>query len=99
MKRKWKIALGVVGIVILIAVIVVIRLTSSPSFEPYASLTLPVSENPEGDIRARFFGTTTILVSDGETFVMVDGFFSRPSLTSLIMSKIAPDESRIDKAL
>lgn len=57
----------------------------------------------EGDVsakaglRATFFGTTTILITDGINSIMIDGFFSRPSLFRLI--RVKPDIKRIDFAL
>lgn len=71
---------------------------SHPALAPYASLMLKPSP-PAGGLRARFFGVTTILVDDGETAVMTDGFFSRPGLLSLLFTRIAPDSARIEDAL
>ena len=48
-------------------------------------------------LRATFFGTTTILITDGTNSIMIDGFFSRPSLFRLI--RVKPDIKRIDFAL
>lgn len=47
------------------------------------------------DLRARFMGITTILLDDGETQILVDGFFTRPSLREMVMGKIAPDRDKI----
>ena len=44
-------------------------------------------------------GVTTLLISDGESAVLTDGFFSRPSLGKVALGKIAPDLDRIDAAL
>lgn len=49
-------------------------------------------------LQAQFMGVSTVQVTDGETSLMTDGFFSRPSVFSLI-SLIKPNEARIDKAL
>jgi L-ascorbate metabolism protein UlaG (beta-lactamase superfamily) len=49
-------------------------------------------------IYAQWFGVSTLLIGDGETSVMVDGFFSRPSWFNLI-TRIEPDEQRIRSAL
>ncbi|HOY22039.1 MAG TPA: MBL fold metallo-hydrolase [Cellvibrio sp.] len=48
-------------------------------------------------LRATFFGTSTILITDGVNSIMIDGFFSRPSLFRLI--RVRPDLKRIDFAL
>jgi L-ascorbate metabolism protein UlaG (beta-lactamase superfamily) len=52
-----------------------------------------------GPLTARFFGVSTILLSDGNTAIMTDGFFSRPGAGKLLFGKIAPDPDRIGEAL
>ncbi len=49
-------------------------------------------------LRAQFFGVSTVAVSDGQTQLMSDGFFSRPSVLSMI-TLMKPDEARIDRVL
>lgn len=50
-------------------------------------------------VRATFLGVSTILVSDGWTSILTDGFFSRPSLTRVLVGRLAPDRERIIGAL
>lgn len=52
-----------------------------------------------GDFAVTFLGVSTVLLDDGETAVLTDGFFSRPSLARVALGRIAPDEARIDAAL
>ena len=52
-----------------------------------------------GKLTARFFGVSTILLGDGSTAIMTDGFFSRPSAGQLLFGEIAPDQGRIEDAL
>jgi L-ascorbate metabolism protein UlaG (beta-lactamase superfamily) len=100
MKRILRIVAAVFAVVLLVAAALIFWQTRSPSFEPYASSTLPVAgRDTEGAIRAQFFGTATILLGDGETSVLVDGFFSRPAMATVLFGKVAPDEARIDRAL
>jgi L-ascorbate metabolism protein UlaG (beta-lactamase superfamily) len=47
----------------------------------------------------RFTGTSTLLFSDGATHWMVDGWFSRPGPLRLVLGKIAPDLSAIERGL
>jgi glyoxylase-like metal-dependent hydrolase (beta-lactamase superfamily II) len=49
-------------------------------------------------LSVRFFGTSTILITDGSASIMTDGFFSRPSFFKLATS-IFPDAEEIDFAL
>jgi L-ascorbate metabolism protein UlaG (beta-lactamase superfamily) len=53
----------------------------------------------EGDFAVTFLGVSTLLLDDGESSVMTDGFFSRPSLAKVGLGKIAPDHDRVDAAL
>jgi L-ascorbate metabolism protein UlaG (beta-lactamase superfamily) len=54
---------------------------------------------PEGAVTVRFSGTATLLFSDGETRWMTDGWFSRPSPLRLVLGKIEPDLSAIERGL
>lgn len=53
----------------------------------------------DGDFAVTFLGVSTLLLEDGESAVMTDGFFSRPSLAKVGLGRIAPDHDRIDAAL
>lgn len=68
-----------------------------PSLTQYADRF----DTPEaaGDFGVTFLGVASLLLDDGETAVMTDGFFSRPSLPRLLLRPIAPDLERIDDAL
>ncbi len=44
-------------------------------------------------------GTSTLLLTDGETQILVDGFFTRPSLLGMALGLIHPDKRRIIAAL
>ncbi len=44
-------------------------------------------------------GVTTLLISDGTSAVLTDGFFSRPSLLQVGLGRIAPSQPRIDGCL
>ncbi|HEX8868363.1 MAG TPA: hypothetical protein VF821_22075, partial [Lentzea sp.] len=44
-----------------------------------------------GDVTAWFLGTSSVLLSDGETGVLTDGFVTRPGLARVAFGRIAPD--------
>src|SRR5664279_1871357 len=52
-----------------------------------------------GDLAVTFLGVSTLLLDDGDSAVMTDGFFSRPSLRKVAFGKLAPNPTRIDSAL
>ena len=71
------------------------------SLRPYRRLFVndPVSSAAKG-VRATFLGVTSILFTDGETSILVDGYFSRPaSVREKTADKIAPDPAVISHVL
>lgn len=46
-----------------------------------------------------FAGVANVLVTDGTSSILVDGFFSRPSLTRTIVGRLRPSRPRIEEAL
>lgn len=68
-----------------------------PDLEPYRSrFDVPAAE--EG-LAVTFGGVSTLLLDDGETAVLTDGFFSRPSLVQVGLRRLAPDQARIEAGL
>jgi L-ascorbate metabolism protein UlaG (beta-lactamase superfamily) len=68
--------------------------------EDFKSLQLPEGARAAagaGQMSVMFMGVTTLLFDDGETAVMIDGYFSRPTLAQL--PRIAPDRARITQSL
>lgn len=53
---------------------------------------------PEEKLRTTFAGVSNVLLTDGDSAILVDGFFSRPSLLKLA-TRVSPSESRIDECL
>ncbi|TGK07744.1 MBL fold metallo-hydrolase [Leptospira semungkisensis] len=53
------------------------------------------SKIPLGKVRVTFLGTSSLLLDDGETQVLTDGFFSRPSLFRTAFTKISSNGSEI----
>lgn len=69
-----------------------------PPLAPHAGLVLPAA--PTGTaVTVKFAGVCTLLFDDGETAVMTDGFFSRPGLAKVALSKIAPDQRAVEAGL
>lgn len=52
-----------------------------------------------GGLGVTFLGVSTLLLDDGESALMTDGFFSRPGLLEVGLGRVAPDHARIDAAL
>src|SRR5437870_5232391 len=80
---------------------VVHGLTTRPSLERWAALRLAAAAPPIAgrEVTVTFLGVSTLLFDDGETAIMTDGFFTRPSLTTVLFERLAPDAKRIDDGL
>ena len=62
---------------------------------PYA-----VPASTESGLRVRWLGVATLLIDDGETQIMTDGFVSRPSVWDLLFGRpIEPDRQSIQRAV
>ncbi|MGB8695999.1 MAG: MBL fold metallo-hydrolase [Acinetobacter sp.] len=45
-------------------------------------------QTPSSSLQVKFFGVSTLLFDDGVTQILIDGFFSRPSLYQVLFQKI-----------
>ncbi|MEU1469990.1 MBL fold metallo-hydrolase [Streptomyces sp. NPDC005761] len=71
----------------------------APSLAPWTYLNdLPTPPRP-GAPRAVFLGVSTILLDDGDTAILTDGFFSRPGLLRMRFGRLRPDRARIAAGL
>lgn len=53
------------------------------------------SKIPPGKVRVTYLGTSSLLLDDGETQILTDGFFSRPSLWRVLFTKLSSNENEI----
>ncbi|KUI35364.1 MBL fold metallo-hydrolase [Mycobacterium sp. IS-1496] len=54
---------------------------------------------PEAPLTVTWAGVTTLLIDDGSSAVMTDGFFSRPGLATVGLRRITPSAPRVDGCL
>jgi L-ascorbate metabolism protein UlaG (beta-lactamase superfamily) len=59
----------------------------------------PVQAAGSGDVTAHFLGTSSVLLSDGDTAVLTDGFVTRPGLARVAFGRIAPDPEVVRRAV
>jgi L-ascorbate metabolism protein UlaG (beta-lactamase superfamily) len=59
---------------------------------------VPAAE-PDSPLSVTWLGVTTLLLDDGSSAVMTDGFFSRPSLARVAAGKLSPSAARVDGCL
>jgi L-ascorbate metabolism protein UlaG (beta-lactamase superfamily) len=67
--------------------------------DPYTDRWMPGAAAAPGAVRITFLGVSTLLIDDGETALLTDGFFSRPDKKSALLGTVAPDVAVIAKSL
>jgi L-ascorbate metabolism protein UlaG (beta-lactamase superfamily) len=70
-----------------------------PKLENYTGYFTVPEAAEDAPLTVTWAGVTTILVDDGSSALMTDGFFSRPGLANVGLGQIAPSASRIDDSL
>jgi L-ascorbate metabolism protein UlaG (beta-lactamase superfamily) len=69
-----------------------------PDIGQYADrFDAPAAES-EG-LSVTWMGVATLLIDDGSSALMTDGYFSRPSLAKIATGKVAPSPARVDGCL
>ncbi|MER7694463.1 MBL fold metallo-hydrolase [Streptomyces sp. NPDC097610] len=77
----------------------VLRDLRAPGLAPWTHLYEPPAPLRPGTPHTVFLGVSTILIGDGDTAILTDGFFSRPGLLRLRFGRVRPDRARITAAL
>jgi L-ascorbate metabolism protein UlaG (beta-lactamase superfamily) len=70
-----------------------------PDLRDYARFFDAPRAAPDSPLTVTWAGVTTLLIDDGTSAVMTDGFFSRPRLSRVGLLRISPSLSRIDDCL
>lgn len=100
MRRVFLILVSVLAIAVVAGAVWTLSvLRDRPSLEPYAHLRLPRSSESGVAMTVTFLGVSTLLFDDGETAILVDGFFTRPGLLRSLFGRIEPDREAIERAL
>ncbi|WP_332775901.1 MBL fold metallo-hydrolase [Polaromonas sp.] len=73
-------------------------LQQHPALSPYAALAWK-SQPPQLGLKVSFLGVATVLLDDGETAILTDGFFSRPDKLKTFLGKVEPDLEGITRGL
>ncbi|BCI55466.1 MBL fold metallo-hydrolase [Mycolicibacterium litorale] len=70
-----------------------------PDLRDHAQWFDTPAATPESPLTVTWAGVTTLLIDDGSSAVMTDGFFSRPGLLSVALRRIAPSPPRVEGCL
>ncbi|QLL07075.1 MBL fold metallo-hydrolase [Mycobacterium vicinigordonae] len=70
-----------------------------PNLANYAErFDVPVAEH-DSPLCATWLGVASLLLDDGASALMTDGYFSRPALARVAVGKVAPSTARVDGCL
>jgi len=103
--KKALLRLKKTGIGLVVAVIVIIPGSmwlwqDRPSIAEISLRTAETTETGADGVKVTWLGVTTLLFDDGETQILIDGFFSRPTIFDVIFRRpIASDAASINFAL
>ncbi|MGH1370823.1 MAG: MBL fold metallo-hydrolase [Cellvibrionaceae bacterium] len=82
---KWIKNIGVIFAIVLL--LAATWLYSRPTMEEVGIPYAPAAPIDSSAITVKWFGISTLLIDDGETQILTDGFFSRPSLFDLALKR------------
>ena len=70
-----------------------------PDISALPSPSAALAEPQPDSLRIQWLGTSSLLISDGQTHVLTDAYFSRIDKLASVTRPMAPDVARIDAAL
>ena len=70
-----------------------------PDLTPYHQLFEMFPASEDAPLGVTFLGVSTLLLDDGTSAILTDGFFSRPPMGRVLLGRIAPDPDRVDACL
>ncbi|MET0758171.1 MAG: MBL fold metallo-hydrolase [Mycobacterium sp.] len=70
-----------------------------PDLRDYAGYFDVPAAAPDSPLTVTWAGVTTLLIDDGSSALMTDGFFSRPNLAAVALRRISPSLPRIEGCL
>lgn len=91
-----RIIAGLLAAIILIFLFMSKRHVDLSAYDSLQRIPGPI---PDSALSVQFAGISTLLISDGTSNILTDGFFTRPSIFKILFGKIEPDTSDIRWAL
>jgi len=86
--KTWgrRIAIGVAGVIVAGSLIIYFLWSDRPQLAEVDWQPYPQYESHANAVTATWLGVTTLLFDDGETQILIDGFFSRPSIADILFA-------------
>ena len=91
--------LFLVILIILISIFVLSNNKKESTTKAYEKYFIHQETPKIDELHAQFFGVSSLLISDGKSNLLIDGFFSRPTLFELLFTKIKANKKRVNSAL
>ncbi len=100
-RQRLKLAFLTFGVIAAMALGTLVWLWyDRPSLDDVDWPAPPVSDDSHGAVLVTWLGVTTLLFDDGETQLLIDGFFSRPTLADILLGRdVDNDAPMINYAL
>ncbi|WP_156689703.1 MBL fold metallo-hydrolase [Mycobacterium sp. Marseille-P9652] len=70
-----------------------------PDITRYSDRFDAPAARPDAPLSVTWMGVATLLIDDGTSALMTDGYFSRPGLAQVAAGKVAPSPARVDGCL
>ena len=99
MKYVIRIAAVLLLLIVAAAVYIYHGLSNRPDIDAFNTFKTFSKTSRDPGLRVMFLGVSTLLLDDGETAILSDGFFTRPNSRQLLLEKIAPDKALIETSL
>lgn len=103
MRWIYRLLIGVVLLGVVAAAGLAWLLRQHPPVEPWADLAWDQPAPPmplrDGAVSVTWLGVATLLIDDGHTAILTDGFFSRPDKMQTFFGKVEPDLALIDQGM
>lgn len=95
-----RIAIGLAAVVVLGSALIALLLHDRPSLDDIDWQPYPEFESRPDAVTLTWLGVTTLLFDDGETQILIDGFFSRPSLADIVFdTRVQSSAAQINRVL
>ena len=99
-RRAIKGAIVAIAVLALVAIVATLLWRNRPALDSTGWQAPPAPAENSASVTATWLGVTTLLFDDGETQILIDGFFSRPTLLDSVLRRaVTNDVATINYAL
>jgi L-ascorbate metabolism protein UlaG (beta-lactamase superfamily) len=90
-------AIGIASLLVVASIIVTALWSDRPQLDEIGWQPYPEYESRPDAVTVTWLGVTTLLFDDGDTQILIDGFFSRPSVADILFStKVQSNAAQIN---